>query len=68
MGDFLDILPNEIILSFIWPKICDIKPCHERLTTFLNLHSYNKARKKLVVDSDEYPFAILAHCEAQLEK
>jgi hypothetical protein len=68
MGDFLHILPNEIILSFIWPNICDIKPRHERLTTFLSLHSYNKAWKKLVADSDEYPLAILAHSKARLEK
>lgn len=67
-GDFLDILPNEINLSFIWPKICDIKPCHERLTTFLSLRNCNKAWKKLAANSDEYAFVILVHCEVQLER
>jgi hypothetical protein len=64
MGIFFDILPNEILLSFIWPKICDIKPCHERLT-FFSLRSCNKVWKKLV--ANRHPLAILAHCEVQLE-
>jgi hypothetical protein len=32
------------------------------------LRSCNKAWKNLTVSSDEYPFVILVHCEAQLER
>jgi len=48
IGDFSIILPNDIILNYIWPKICKIRTWEDKMLLFLTLHLTNKAWKKLV--------------------
>jgi len=62
MGDLSSILPNELVLGAIWPKLCQVTPWKERYKLFHSLCLSHKAWKRVVDHSQEWLYSKLQIC------
>ncbi len=54
MGQFLNDLPNDLLLEIIWPFIWKISPWKDQIALLFNLCLLNKAWKQLVDRSESW--------------
>lgn len=62
MGGLSSVLPDELVLGAIWPKLCQVAPWKKRYKLFHSLCLYNKVWKHVVDHNQEWFHSKLQIC------